>query len=261
MLIGQRQNVLATLSNTLKKAKVGGDEKTKRPQFHTRHRKPQDTPTAFADLSDEELDVLALNTFIFGIQKKWAKDKSFVLQATDFVEFEDAFIDKDRAQAFEHMMLCSNETWWNFSSSEFAKVGSKYTQHLFQAYEYAKHVWAALELSEDAKNLYQEICGLLDQEDLWPQKAGWTFDESKIISTNDEETLDYLAPFQRQLAVSAKDDIQTKVINKMNCILSDALSVAGIPINGKITVPEEVMLPFRQFIHVSNATLSPFSRS
>lgn len=174
------------------------------------------------------------------------------------MDFPANFIDEDRARAIEQMMQSSQEFWWDLKSKNLGKTCVKYTKHFFEAYEHAKHVWSALELSQEAQELFQDIINSLGSVERWHQKAGWTSDPNKQISTNEDASLLYLAPLQRNLASVAKEDIQKDIIKKMNCILENTLSITGISIDGSINIPEEVLTPLKDLINVSDFTYVVF---
>lgn len=212
-----------------------------------------------ATWEDHDLDVLALNNLMNKLRRlqKETTTTNVLLEEQHFEEYLSDSQDKDRAGAIRAMMMASEHPWGRFKSSEFAKVGSKQSKYLFQAYERAQHIWKGVEQIPEVKKLWLDIYDYVKDHSgcLWVDLAGWELRHEMEIIQGEDESLDYLAPLQQNMAMQEKNSVQKETVNKMNRIMMDTLAIAGVPKNDEVALPEEVMGPLKQLIQVSEIWL------
>lgn len=251
MLLGERHVGLAHLSKYLRENKFVSDL----TDFHTKHDGPggMDIPDR-ARWSDEALDVLELNNLMAKVRQLQAKEGDvLVLEQRMFREYLEKSRDKKRAQAIVAMMKVSYVAWGQFTPGEFAKVGSKQTKELFEAYERACHVWKGIEQIPEVKRLWMQIRDRMERKEaeVWVEQAEWELRSEEAITLAEDETLAYLAPLQQNMAAEAKDQERKNMVDKMNRIMMDTLAIAGVSQEDEMKVPEEVMGPLKQLVQVS----------
>jgi hypothetical protein len=198
---------------------------------------------------------LALNNLMAALRVKQMQNDNWKPKKADFTDYVDNAKDQERAKAIRAMMLGSTVKWGAFSSKDFAKVGAKQTKALFLAYERAQHVWKAVEKISEVKALWQELGTILESQGVvaWVEKANWTLDDQMELRLEKDETLDYLAPLQRNMALQEGGKTEKQMVDKMNRIMMDTMAIAGMTLEGKEVLPEEVMEPFKQLMLVSGS--------
>jgi len=254
-LLAARHTGLAKLTNYLRDNKFNPEQKTFPTKFNGEggtHIDGLETWTNY------DLDVLALNNLMAKIRRLQTEDDRILsLDEEHFEQYLQASTDKNRANAICCMMMGSYIPWGKFSSKEFAKVGAKQSKDLFQSYERARHTWEAIEKISEVKALWTKLFSFIRSMEgyMWVSVAKWEISPEKEIVQEQDESLQYLAPLQQNMAMQAKAQMQKGMVDKMNRIMMDTLSIAGVEQSDGIVLPEEVMEPLKQLIEASELYL------
>lgn len=259
-MIGQRHLGLAKLQDYLKKTPFQPVKSTKH-KWITLYNGPGGVDIDGLDSWDKyDLDLLELNNLMASLRSKQIRDDAWNPSNKDFSDYLGACKDVGRAEAIKAMMMNSAVKWGGFSSKEFAKVAANQSKGLFLAYERAEHLWKGIEMISEVKGLWTDFTELLKKHQVipWVDKAGWKLDITKQVVLEEDQALHYLAPLQRNLAEQESVKTQKEMVSKMNRIMMDSMAVAGMSMEGKEVLPEEVMAPLKQLMLVSGSYIQMF---